>query len=163
MSNPKSFPEQLTELLNEQLAAQNLDTVYTVNQLTFGEPELYDEDTIDLTNPTARNSRIAITAVGDDEVEVSYTLHYNRLSLAQLVSVMGDDLEGDGSQVSTYDLLEEIAEKLKLDLTGSDLEDVALEPVNATTDTVVLTAKPESLGLFGAAEMTMTKPDPEAG
>jgi hypothetical protein len=155
MSNPTPVPtrEQLVELFNEQLALSGIDTEYTEEDLTFGDPVAYEPGTVDPSEPEAINTRITVTA-GEGLEQIVYQLHYTRLDLTTLGALFAPEVEGTGSETSTHDLLEALSAHLRVELTEDDLEDELLEGDGVIT--VTLRAKADSITVIGETTLTVT-------
>ncbi len=147
MSNPtpKPIDEQLLDLFNAALAQSGNSTEYALEDLTFGTPVAYDPETIDPSEPEAHNTSLLVTA-GEGLEQVTYNLHYTRLSLERLFAPRDPELLVSAVPDTTYPILEDISEHIGFVLSEDDVED--LEIVNGT---VTVTAVPESLAVFGSA------------
>jgi hypothetical protein len=149
MSQPVPIKEQLIDLFNARLLASGITTEYAEEDLTFGDPEAYDPETLDPAEPEGANTSILVTA-GEGLEEIQYRLHYCRLDLARLASIRADEIEIDGSPTSTHDLLEELSAHVKFELTEDDLSDELIED-----DVVTLIAEATSLAVIGQASFTL--------
>lgn len=156
---------QLLALFNEAVAASGVVHEFALTDLTFGEPELYDEGALELSSPYERNTLLPVSAVivGVDDApdqELAFQLHYNRLSLALLFGPRASSFVGLGIEESTHDSLDEIAAFLNgFPITVDDVEDLPVASIDANSHTVFLKAKPGSLAVFGAAVVISTFED----
>lgn len=171
MSNPATIQEQLVSLLNEALLAQQgLEAEYSVEDVTFGEPTLYAPGVIDLTQPTSRNTVVGLTVevAGEDAeadpIEITYNMHYNRLSIAHLLERSEGEIELTGDETSVYDILDQINARIGVELSEDDIEETLIEEDEGVYS-VVLRAADASLGYFGEIVLALTAPvqdDPPA-
>lgn len=150
MSDPvKSIKEQLVDLFNAALIAEGVEAAYTVDDVTFGEVEAYDEGTFDPNSQTDHNTSVEVT-VGEFLEQVTSRLHYTRYNLATLVGLRAPSFAGDADATSTYDVLDEVNEHIKVELTVEDVSDELVDD-----GLVTLKAIPQSLLVFGEATLVI--------
>lgn len=159
--------EQLVQLFNQALLEQqSIESHFTAEDLEFSTPTLYDASVVDLNDPTTRNSMVQISVHPESEDEeetapLTYSLHYNRLSVAHLVANYGDVILGDGTEVSTHDALDLLSDALGTVLDAEDFEDVLIEEVTEGERRITLRALESSLGYFGETTINMEVPTEE--
>lgn len=157
MSDPvKSVKEQLVDMLNASLVNEGIEAEYTVADVTFGEVTPYDEGTYDPTSLTGHNTSV-VGSVGEFLEQVDFRLHYTRYNLHLLAGLRPHEFAADAEATSTYDVLAEINEHLKVELTEDDLVDELIED-----GVVTLKAKPTSLQVFGETQLTIEGSAPQA-
>lgn len=156
MSDPvKSVKEQLVDLFNAALIREGVEAAYTVDDVTFGEVTPYDEGTFDPNNKDAHNTSVEVS-VGEFLEQVTSRLHYTRYNLATLAGLRAPELDADADATSTYDVLLEVNDHLKVELEEEDLTDELIED-----GVIVLKANPQSLQVFGQASLTIEGVQPQ--
>ncbi|WJJ55101.1 hypothetical protein [Xanthomonas phage RTH11] len=154
MSDPNN--DVKTALLAEVNRRHGL--ALTPQTAVFGAPLLLDGTVLDFTNPTARNSRVEVTAGDTIKVDVNY----NRLDLTKIFNLRSTEF-ADTEQTSAHGLLAALSERLRTTITANDIEDTAINR-SGSTPTVTVQAKTNSLKLIGQINLTLkagdTPPEP---
>ncbi len=103
---------------------------------------------------TLKNTAIRLTAKESAPYEGSRVILYDRLNLASLVNIGGFKVAGL-NPVSTYDLFDSIAFYTGIKFLEEDLEDLPVIYGQDGKGTVVLSAKPDSVGWVGNLSVQM--------
>lgn len=129
----------------------------TPADVTFGVPTLVDGTVDNLSDPTKRNSAVAITTPPDAGVRLTANISYNRLKLSSLFNLTGPQM-AYGEETSAHGLIAKINTLLNVQLSAVDVEDL---PVAASGEmfAVTLRATAASLVCFDEIELTLVPAD----
>lgn len=123
----------------------------TPADVTFSEPKVVAGTWQE--HATTRNTAVRITNTPQALTEGTQTILYDRLNIASLKSIKGFKIAGP-TPLKTYDVLDSIAFFTGVKFLVDDLEN--LDVVYAEgKGTVVLSAKPTSIGWFGNASFDL--------
>lgn len=154
MSNPHS------QLTPQQQLVQALNVKYhthlSVEQVQFGAPVLVDTVDNSSDNPSVKNSRMKITNAQGEPYEFVTLLHFNRLALSALLSVLTAPFVG--AVTHTFDLLPALSDRFGFPVTEGDIVGVAIDVSSGYPLTVQLVAADESLLLRGHGDVVLAGP-----
>ncbi len=148
-----SAKEQLVDSINRLYQVQLLP-----EQVFFGVPELIDGSVNDISDPTARNSRVQIRDENGEPYEFTSALHFNRLSLEALFHRRDKVFVGEITH--THQMLAEVSARLGFQVTADDLMDHQIELGTGYPASVLLVAKDTSLLLYGSVNVFLPGPAP---
>ncbi len=154
MPSPTSTKAQLVMLMNDSLNQQFIAANYAEGDVTLGAPQV----NTDTTHPNHDFNTVISATIGSGETQQVFTLHYNRLDIAQLLAPRGPSIDGDGTETSTHDTLPLVNAHIGFNLDVADVSDDLLTTVDADNSTITLKATATSLAVYGQGELNITNP-----